>query len=113
MKGEPFVAELISYVYDRPHMYCRTLGELDILLHYLHYVWARMSGTLESYERHRVEYHLSLGFEACSGPVTDENRVTFLESAPKEIVENTIGYWKTLDDRIGLVPKDPHDPPKS
>ena len=68
----------------------------------MHFVWSEIADERQSYEHHRVEHHLSLGFDAVTGPVTDDNRTDFVESATSKRVEEIIAYWKQLDDRIGL-----------
>ena len=78
-----FVHDLIVWIYDRPEMYGRTVGEVDTLLYYLHCVWAEITektgqfNDIRANEMEKVSEHPALGF------TTDAERVQLIPEGGK------------------------------
>ena len=77
-------------------MYCRTVGELDSVLHYLHMAWAKL---VERDDDLRDAIAMQLGDDGTSGILNDDDRLTFLTDggSPLTRVKN---FWARIDAQL-------------
>ena len=95
-----FVHDLIGWIYDRPGMYGRTVGEVNTLLHYLHFVWAEITEKRGQFDAVRMEEVERVSDRPALGFITDAERVQIIPEGGKVALTRVIDYWKAVDLRL-------------
>lgn len=95
------VRSMIGWIYEKPHMYARTVGEIDTALYCLHYLWAQSSGMRLSYEHIRSEIILAKG-KGVAG-LTDIERIQFTEAEGNDMLSAVLADWQEIDRRFEEV----------
>ncbi len=91
---------LLVWIREGPHFYCKTVGELDVLLHYLHLVWAKIADREADL---RAAQESQRGTErGARGLLEDEERsASVLEQGPA--VGRVLEYWQQVDRRLAMA----------
>lgn len=91
---------LLVWIREGPHFYGQTAGELDVLLHYLHVVWAKFAdreADLQAAQERTREAE-----RGARGLLEDEERsASVLEQGPA--VGRVLEYWQQVDRRLAVV----------
>jgi hypothetical protein len=98
-----FIEAVVSRVYERPEVYCRTVGEADTLLHYFHLLWAVASDKRGEFDRVSGDEIEKLSGSPSKAFLSDADRVKFLENANDAIFQVVRRYWQVVDRGIGLT----------
>lgn len=90
----------IGYIYFRPLMYGGTAAEVDLLLYYLHEIWAEM---VEQTEQYRATFQASLSEQNCGAWSFDR---CYRKLHPQATEEDTVAYvidqWRKISKRACL-----------
>jgi hypothetical protein len=84
------------WMHERPQMYCQCVGELDLVLWYLHLAWAKVADRENDY-RSALE---SAGLKPL-GILKDDERQTRVDLKDKT-TKRVLGFWSKVDDSLGL-----------
>ncbi len=95
-----FVHDLIHWIYDRPEMYGRTVGEVDTVVYYLHLVWAEISEKRREFDDVRIEEMEKVSDHPALGFVTDAERVQPIREDGRRALDSVVDYWKAVDLRL-------------
>ena len=105
MKPHEQLECLLVWIGERPQAYCVTAGELDVLLHMLHVLWAKMADRALSLQEAR-ELEDAPG-RGARGLLDDQERsVPVCERGPG--VRRVLEYWQRVDKRLGIVARADH-----
>lgn len=97
MTGLDSLESMLVWMRERPHMYCRTVGELDSVLWYLHMTWAKF---VERDNELREAVAEQLGDRGAAGLLDDCDR-PILTSEGGEPLQRVIDFWSQVDARLG------------
>ena len=87
---------LITWMRERPHMYCQLAGELDSVLSYLHMVWAKLADREDDY---RVA--LEQAGQKPRGLLDDRQRKHIVrDKAPA--TNRVLRFWGKVDDFLDI-----------
>jgi hypothetical protein len=95
-EGFDFLEGLLSWVHERPAMYCCLAGELDSTLHYLHLIWAKMTNRESELQSARI----SAG-ERDFGIISDEERHCRVQ-ADDGVTKRILSFWLKVDQVLGI-----------
>lgn len=104
MKSSEEIAESIAlrigHVYFRPLMCAGTATEVNLLLYYLHEIWAEI---VEQPEKLRTILQASLSNENCGALSFDRcYRKQHPQASEDDIVAYVLDQWRQISKRIGL-----------
>jgi len=86
------IESLIRWIHERPQMYVTRAGELDSVLHYLHMVWADLTGRENQFVTAR---------ESAKGPIDDQQRGERVQiGAPA--TDAVLTYWNAIDAALDI-----------
>jgi len=91
------VQSLLVWVRERPQMYALTPGELDLVLSYLHMVWAMLTEREREYEN-----ALTKAGQKARGILSDEERIAPLDRR-KPPTKRVLKFWSNVDQELGIV----------
>lgn len=98
-----WITDLISWVRDRPYMYGRTIGEIDTLLHYLHFVWAGLADVRDDFERIRIDLIQEMHYGPAAGLLDDADRVVLIDPQHHSpALARVLAYWTAVGERLDM-----------
>jgi hypothetical protein len=98
------VQDLIQWIYTRPQMYGRTVGEVDTAIHSLHFVWAELSERRRDFDVIRIEELERISDSPAMGIITDAERVQMIPEDGQVAIARVLDYWKAVDHRLFANP---------
>lgn len=91
---------LLVWIREKPSSYCRTLGELDAVLYYLHMIWARFTN-----RDHELRAALTLLREEMEVLAADSLLPAETHSMAVDIdgpeLRRLVYFWQEVDHRMG------------
>lgn len=87
---------LLRWIHERPQMYATMAGELDLILDYLHMVWADLKDR-------EVEYDLILSqcYETAAGLLKHQQRTEPVElGSPTTMI--VLDFWNRVDTALDI-----------
>lgn len=94
--GIEFVEELLGWMHERPQMYCRLVGELDLVLHYLHLAWAKVKDRERDLDAAMMKFCAS-----ATGFLSDAERVRKVQ-LDDDATRRVLDFWTDIDSALGL-----------
>lgn len=92
-----WLADAIRSIYERPHMYGRTLDEIDLAIFNFNVIYA----VLQQRERHFYDALSSL-----TESTTNNFRASYLsehpEASEQEVLDHVLSQWKLISNRLGI-----------
>lgn len=95
------VRGMIGWVYEKPHAYARTVGEIDSILYCLHGLWAQFLGKRSQYERVRSGADIAEGNGAAG--LSDAERIQLIDLNGDCLLSAVLAHWKDVDRRFEQV----------
>lgn len=91
----------IGHVYFRPFMYGGTVDCVELLLYFLHDLWAELMEQREAFQSVSQEVHRE---QRCgAGSFAMQYSRKHPNAAPDEVVSYVVSQWRVIDKRMGLL----------
>lgn len=96
-----YLEQKINQVYERPRMYGGTGEGVDLVLCYLHEIWAMVHCREDDYLKVRLEIHEEEGCNGCS--FAHLYRRDKPDASEEETVRYVVLQWKKITSLLGIA----------